>query len=136
MSRSHTSARPAIRAVVAAFVVAGAGILAGCGNLEPVEFTRRSTSTVDRDDLGIDLDLPPTTTLPSMRPARYEVQPGDSLGSIATKFGLTIDSLLIANDMQNPNALEAGTILNIPGPNATTPPPWRQRENLDSTRGR
>lgn len=135
ISRFASPVRPTVRAAMVLAVVAGTAMFAGCGDIEAFEFTRRSTTTVDRGELGVDLDLP-TTTLPSMRPARYEVQPGDSLGSIATRFGLTIDSLLAANGLDNPNALEAGTILNIPGPNATTPPPWRQRENRDSTRGR
>ncbi len=105
-----------------------------CGQLEPVSFTRRPTTTVERQELPE--ELLPTADLPSLRPARYEVQPGDTIGSIATKFGLTIDSLLVANELTDPNRLEAGTVLRIPGPNTTTPPPWLQRENRDSRRGR
>lgn len=117
-------------AVLAAVAVGG---LAGCGELKPVEFTRKPTTTLEPVELPDD-ELP-STTLPNLRPARYEVQPGDTIGSIATKFGLTIDALLVANSLSDPNRLEAGTILRIPGPNTTTPPPWLQRDYRRNSNG-
>lgn len=47
---------------------------------------------------------------------RYEVQSGESLGSIAEKFGISIDSLLLANisRLTNWNTIEPGFILSIP----------------------
>jgi LysM repeat protein len=98
----------------------------GCGELQPVEWTRSSTTTTI-----VDVDLQ-TTTVPGggtrgePRRARYTVQPGDSLSSIATRFGVTQDALMAANMIDDPNRLEAGTELRIPGPNATVPPPWMQ----------
>jgi hypothetical protein len=135
--RSFVPARSGGRAALVVLALVVSVPLASCGELEPISFTRRPSTTIEGGIVGgIDPDLLPETTLPSMRPARYTVQPGDSIGGIATRFGLTIDSLLAANNMDDPNRLEAGTVLNIPGPNATTPPPWLQRENRDSTRGR
>lgn len=107
--------------------------MAACGELKPVEFTRKPTTTVEQQ-LDLDEDDLTATTLPNLRPARYEVEPGDTIGSIATRFGLTIDALLVANQLTDPNQLEAGSILRIPGPNTTTPPPWLQRENPNRTR--
>lgn len=107
--------------------------LSGCGELQPVEFTRKSTTTVDTGPTVPEEEFTPTTQR-NMRPARYEVQAGDTMGSIATEFGLTIDALLEANNLDDPNRLEAGTMLRIPGPNTTTPPPWLQRGSTDRTR--
>ena len=135
--RTLVPARSVTRAALVVAALVASVPLASCGELEPISFTRRPSTTIEGGLAGsIDPDLLPETTLPTMRPARYTVQPGDSIGSIATTFGLTIDSLLAANNMDDPNRLEAGTVLNIPGPNATTPPPWLQRENRDSSRGR
>src|SRR5271169_3395238 len=45
----------------------------------------------------------------------YIVQPGDTLGLIAYRFGVTVDDLIQANNLANPNAITAGTPLIIPG---------------------
>jgi len=45
----------------------------------------------------------------------YIVQPGDSLYSIAARFSITIDDLLAANGITNPNQLAVGQQLVIPG---------------------
>jgi LysM repeat protein len=126
--------RPAVRAAVAACAL---GITAvGCGELQPVEWTRAPSTTVT-----VDVDLS-TTTLPGAgtrgepRRARYTVQPGDTLGSVATRFGVTQDALMAANAITDPNQLEAGTELRIPGPNATVPPPWLQESGTSRWGGR
>jgi murein DD-endopeptidase MepM/ murein hydrolase activator NlpD len=46
---------------------------------------------------------------------QYVVQPGDTLTSIATRFGISVDALSSANGITNPNQLFAGQPLNIPG---------------------
>lgn len=48
---------------------------------------------------------------------RYTVEPGESMGSVAEKFGVTIDNLLVANvsRLTNWNTIEPGFILSIPG---------------------
>jgi murein DD-endopeptidase MepM/ murein hydrolase activator NlpD len=45
----------------------------------------------------------------------YIVQPGDTLGLIAFRFGVTVDDLINTNNITNPNAITAGTQLTIPG---------------------
>jgi LysM repeat protein len=50
----------------------------------------------------------------------YEVQPGDGLGKIADKFGVTIDELMAANGITDPDHIEVGQKLNIPPPTPTT----------------
>jgi murein DD-endopeptidase MepM/ murein hydrolase activator NlpD len=45
----------------------------------------------------------------------YIVQPGDTLSSIAARFNLTIEDLMAANNLSNPNQLDVGQQLVIPG---------------------
>ncbi len=44
----------------------------------------------------------------------YEVLEGDTLSAIAVDYGLTMQTLLVANNLKNPNALKPGTELKIP----------------------
>ncbi|MGQ9666584.1 MAG: LysM peptidoglycan-binding domain-containing protein [Anaerolineae bacterium] len=50
----------------------------------------------------------------------YVVQWGDSLSSIAYRFGTTVEAIMGANGLSNPNFIYAGQVLNIPA--AGTPP--------------
>jgi murein DD-endopeptidase MepM/ murein hydrolase activator NlpD len=45
----------------------------------------------------------------------YIVQPGDTLSSIAARFGVSLDDLMTANNISDPNLLSAGQQLIIPG---------------------
>jgi LysM repeat protein len=47
--------------------------------------------------------------------AGYVVQPGDTLSEIALQHGLTVDEIVRANDIENPNLIIAGQVLVIPG---------------------
>jgi len=52
------------------------------------------------------------------RPGRpdgtYVVQPGDTLYSIAVRFGTTVQALVVANNLPSPNMIYVGQILNVP----------------------
>lgn len=70
------------------------------------------------------------TPVPSGQTIEYVVQSGDTLAVIAAKYGSTQDSIIKANNINDPNLLFVGTKLTIPvgsnSPNAavpTTPPP-------------
>ncbi len=54
--------------------------------------------------------------LPSNRsdPDTYVVQSGDTLGIIGQKYGVSVDQLVQANNLANPNVLEVGQSLVIP----------------------
>lgn len=53
----------------------------------------------------------------------YIVQPGDSLYSIAQRFGVTVAAIVAANNLANPNFIIAGQQLIIPGSSAAANPP-------------
>ncbi|MCB8944809.1 MAG: LysM peptidoglycan-binding domain-containing protein [Ardenticatenaceae bacterium] len=57
----------------------------------------------------------------------YVVQPGDTLFSIAQRFGVSVTAVVQANHLVNPNLIYAGSTLIIPDgaapTNPTTPPP-------------
>jgi len=47
--------------------------------------------------------------------AAYEVQPGDNLSKIAAKNGTTVQAIVDANNIRNPNLIRVGDLLVIPG---------------------
>ena len=57
---------------------------------------------------------PPRTGTPSGE--RYTVQPGDTLAAIAAEYGVTVESIIEANNLQNPDLLSVGQVLIIPNP--------------------
>jgi LysM repeat protein len=54
--------------------------------------------------------------------ATYIVQPGDTLWRISRQFGTTVDAIVQANHIANPNLIYVGQILEIPGVPSQTPP--------------
>jgi LysM repeat protein len=44
----------------------------------------------------------------------YTVQPGDTLFAIATRFGVSVDELVRANRLVNPDSLQVGQQITIP----------------------
>ncbi len=83
------------------------GVLAACGStdshandtLPPIATTTTTTT------------MPPTTTT---IPDSYVIQPGDTLFSIATKFGLDTNTLAAFNGIVNKSHIESGQKLKIP----------------------
>ena len=58
--------------------------------------------------------LAPAVTL-AQGSTTYTVQPGDSLRAIAQAYDVTIDALVAANGLPNPDAIYSGQVLTIPG---------------------
>ncbi|MCB0084488.1 MAG: LysM peptidoglycan-binding domain-containing protein, partial [Caldilineaceae bacterium] len=85
----------------------------------------RQLNRLDPDHLN-DLYICQTLLLPAtgddLRVQRalseYVVEPGDSLGSIANKFDLSLADLLAANFIADPDSLAVGQHLTIPQPTA------------------
>ncbi len=44
----------------------------------------------------------------------YTVQSGDTIGSIAYDFGVSVNTIIWANNLRNPNSLDLGQVLKIP----------------------
>ncbi len=63
--------------------------------------------------------------LPAIRttPEIYQVQPGDTLGLIASRFGVGLEQLIEANTLADPNVLEVGQTLTVPAPTPKDPGP-------------
>jgi len=75
------------------------------------------------------------TPLPSPTPFTYTIQSGDTLSSIALKFGVSMDNLLAANPEISPNAMSIGQVIKIPsdptnpsGEPTPTPAPFTVRQ--------
>jgi LasA protease len=54
---------------------------------------------------------------PRQDAAQYTVQQGDSLGFIAESYGISVKTLLEANNLTDANVLNIGMVLNVPAPN-------------------
>ena len=89
------------------------GVLAACGSsdshandtLPPIATTTTTTT------------MPPTTTT---IPDSYVIQAGDTLHSIAVKFGLDTNTLAAFNGIVNKSHIESGQKLKIPPKVAVT----------------
>jgi hypothetical protein len=81
----------------------------------------------DTPTLAIDLDLNPESTIATIDMITYQVQAGDTLGTIAIAYGVTVADILAVNEIADPDTLYVGIILNIPTgpveiPSVTIPP--------------
>ena len=63
-----------------------------------------------------------TAVQPQSSGGRHVVQRGETLFRIATRYGLSVNALMAANGIGNPNTIYAGQVLTIPGSSGTTPP--------------
>ncbi|MBN1966927.1 MAG: LysM peptidoglycan-binding domain-containing protein [Anaerolineae bacterium] len=63
--------------------------------------------------------------------ALYTVQAGDTLASIAALYGVTVDDILAANQTLDPNALQVGQVIAIPGMGAPATGPGLPRLSED-----
>jgi peptidoglycan endopeptidase LytE len=53
-----------------------------------------------------------------LKPSTYVVQPGDSLGAVADRFGISLETMLWANDVDDPDEIQPGfelTVLPVSG---------------------
>jgi N-acetylmuramoyl-L-alanine amidase len=52
----------------------------------------------------------------------YTVQSGDTLSAIASRFGVTVSTLVATNNIANPDLIIVGQTLQIPGSSSVAPP--------------
>jgi LysM repeat protein len=67
----------------------------------------------------LDIDATATVMASQLRPTAtpfgfYVVQPGDTLSGLAEQFNTTVEEILVANDLSDPNDLQIGQELIIP----------------------
>jgi LysM repeat protein len=75
-----------------------------------LEITPAPTLNLDATATIYARQLVPTPTPAGL----YVVQPGDTLSGLAEDFGTTVEELLAANGLTDPNAIEVGQTLLIP----------------------
>lgn len=68
-------------------------------------------------------DTPHALPSPRSEPETYTVQAGDTLGSIAQEFGVSLQQLIVENALANPDHVEVGSVLTIPVPSPQSPGP-------------
>ncbi len=68
-------------------------------------------------------DAPRVLPTISTKPQQYTVQPSDTLGEIAQKYGVSLDSIISENKLDDPDHLEVGQVINIPAPDPQPPGP-------------
>jgi LysM repeat protein len=96
-------------------------ILSDCGDLPVIAGTTNANVTIATATNTVPTIAPfsGTTTGGSDTTAGgdqiYTVQAGDSLFVIAQRFGTTVNAIVEANNLSNPNALQIGQQLIIPG---------------------
>lgn len=100
-----------------AVVVAAAVLVGACGRTEPVSSAENTTTTATTVRATTATTVP-ITEAPE-QPTAYVVQPGDSVGGIASAYGLNADELAEYNNLDDPNRIAAGQQLMIP-PGATS----------------
>ncbi|MEV5030277.1 LysM peptidoglycan-binding domain-containing protein [Paenibacillus sp. LPE1-1-1.1] len=61
----------------------------------------------------------------------YVVQPGDTLWSIASRFGTSVQAIMQANGLTNPNYIYVGLTIYIPIPGPPFPPSPPAPDNLE-----
>jgi LasA protease len=54
---------------------------------------------------------------PRQDSTQYTVQSGDTLGDIAMKYDISLETLMSANNITNADELDVGRVLNVPAPN-------------------
>jgi LysM repeat protein len=113
----------AVMAVALAQLQALSIVPSDVAHAEPPLVTHRPT--------GISVEAPPTLAPPTVTPLpptptagpaptvqtvnrTYTVQRGDELKSIAADYGISIWSIINANDIPNPDSLRVGQVLKIP----------------------
>lgn len=108
-------------AAVVVFLMLGPG-----GNANPLNAaetgtpTGTPTVTLPATPTFIPTNIPTATPIP---PEDYTVGPGETCSLIAFNFNISIQSIIITNNLPSTCPISEGQVLKIPYPTATVPPP-------------
>lgn len=122
-----TLSLPAALGIMAIVLLVGAavvffGLQAGgrVVELTPIASpTQTPTASPTPTQTLIPTDMPTATPLP---PEDYTVASGDTCGGIAFTFGISVQSIIILNNLPSTCPLSEGQVLKIPYPTPTPPP--------------
>ncbi|MBP7999674.1 MAG: LysM peptidoglycan-binding domain-containing protein [Chloroflexi bacterium] len=74
-----------------------------------------TTTTIPFNTGTITETVPPEIpTLVVTTPITHTLQPGENLTTIAQQYGVTVQAIIQANNLPNPDRIQAGTVLIIP----------------------
>ncbi|MBI4493666.1 MAG: LysM peptidoglycan-binding domain-containing protein [Chloroflexi bacterium] len=93
-------------------IAAGAELLIPGASPALLASTAEPEAVLAAASLGSAVPLPPPAP-PKPATVTYQVQPGDTLADLGTKFGIDLETLLAANELGDPNAITVGTTLRI-----------------------
>jgi LysM repeat protein len=97
--------------------IAGALLaLAACGGGDSPFAIVTPSPTVSSSPPQTTITGTPTATPSECEPTDYEVRDGDTLAALADTFGVTIDAIVEASDLEDPDVLAIGDPLTIPCP--------------------
>ena len=83
---------------------------------------------IDMDTATPTVALPTATFTPGPGlPTVYRIRPGDTLLTIAAQFGVTVEEIMAANDLTDPDRIQAGQELIIPTGGLAEPTPTPTR---------
>jgi LysM repeat protein len=117
-----------------ALATASSACLGSTPNKSAATATKATTATLPSVALPTDGVVPLGTASPTAGPAAlltntpmpsptssgitYTVKEGDTLGAIAATYGTTVEAIVKANNLADPNVLSIGQVLIIPSPEA------------------
>ena len=101
------------RVCLMAMILAGLSLAAGCTRDRPLP-TPTPTATVQVVPATPSPTAPPVITPDVPEVTYHTVQAGETLWDIANRYGVTMEALVAANELSDPDALEPGQRLVIP----------------------
>lgn len=123
-SNAATVAKPAAAAAVASGLLFGAGAPAHAGSYAP-----ETPDAAAQSVAGQALAAPAAPAVPApagggsaVAGASHTVEPGDTLGAIAARHGVSLDALLAENGLSLASVIYPGDQIFIPGPGAAAAP--------------
>lgn len=119
---------PAAIAILAIVIIIAAAITffavpkdeAAFSNVDTPTPTETPTATLPPTATQLPTDIPTATLQP---PFDYTVGPGETCSLIAFNFNISIQSIIIANNLPSTCPISQGQALKIPYPTPTVPPP-------------
>ena len=106
-----------LAAVTIAVILIKAGLNGGTGSTTTVGLSTTAATTTKPTTTKLVLTAPPSTTATTETTTPgaeyYAVQSGDTLGSIAQKYGTTVNALTTLNPGIDPTALHIGQRIRV-----------------------